>query len=251
MKSKIVNILILLFLIIYNLASQNIDINRLNGELDRQINKFNLSSKDEARVRRAVVELRDFLLNNKDASLIMDELSGTYRISGKGSERFTGSSDNVSSNWFSGRIKIRNEKDVISVAATVYDNAIKSLGYLYNNSKNKTNAPPEYSNYKPDLDIYIQKIMFGHINNFAYQFSKLKTENEVKLFVMDATDKCIKSYNKEIREHKLIIDTKYINQLFEIEKAISYKDWDKFLEASFKISWSPQRYLLMFYEINR
>ena len=67
-------------------------------ELDRQVGNFKLKSKDERKVRDALVKMRDFL-GEKDAtgrSFSVDSTAQTYTISGEGSEKFAGSPDDIS-----------------------------------------------------------------------------------------------------------------------------------------------------------
>ena len=67
-------------------------------ELNRQVGNFKLKSKDERKVRDALVKLRGYL-GEKDAterSFSVDPVSQTYTISGEGSEKFAGSPDDIS-----------------------------------------------------------------------------------------------------------------------------------------------------------
>ena len=72
--------------------------NSFDEELDRQVGNFRLKSKDERKVRDALVKLRGYL-GEKDAtgrSFSVDSTAQTYTISGEGSEKFAGSPDDIS-----------------------------------------------------------------------------------------------------------------------------------------------------------
>lgn len=69
----------------------------LNDALNKELASYNLKSKDERKVRDALVKLRDFT-SVENNSFTADSLAKTYTISGQGSEKFSGSPDEVRSN---------------------------------------------------------------------------------------------------------------------------------------------------------
>lgn len=75
----------------------SIDNTLLNEELNNELSTYNLKSKDERKVRDALVKLRDYAATNGN-SFSIDALANKYTISGVGSEKFQGSPDEIKSN---------------------------------------------------------------------------------------------------------------------------------------------------------
>ena len=75
-----------------------IDAATFDKQLDEELRKFNLKSKDERKVRDALVSLRDHMSTTKKKKFSMDRVAQRYTISGEGAEKFTGSPDEVRSN---------------------------------------------------------------------------------------------------------------------------------------------------------
>lgn len=119
---------------------------------------------------------------------------------------------------------------------------------IYGPTKTTKEEPNECPGIR-DINDWMVNFMYGNADNFAWKFSQLKTESEVKKFIMNAADELIERYNSSMKNYGC--KPKYGLKLFEIEESIAYDDWDKFLEASFAIGWSPQKYLITFYEINK
>lgn len=74
-----------------------VDNNALDSALNNELATFNLKSKDERKVRDALVQLRDFAAS-KGNTFSADELAKKYTVSGEGSEKFQGSPDEIRSN---------------------------------------------------------------------------------------------------------------------------------------------------------
>jgi hypothetical protein len=70
----------------------------LNDELNKELGSYNLRSKDERKVRDALVQFRDYMANPAGKSLTTDPLANTYTVTGQGSEKFAGSPDQIRSN---------------------------------------------------------------------------------------------------------------------------------------------------------
>ena len=68
----------------------------LDSELEKAIGIYGLKSKDERKVRDALVKMRDYFKTDPEGkSLSVDSLSKTYTVSGPESNKFTGSADDV------------------------------------------------------------------------------------------------------------------------------------------------------------
>lgn len=70
----------------------------LNDELGKELSSYNLRSKDERRVRDALVQMRDYLATSGENSFSADPLANKYTITGVGSEKFAGSPDEIKAN---------------------------------------------------------------------------------------------------------------------------------------------------------
>ena len=73
-----------------------VDPNLLNIELDKELGQYNLKTKDERKVREALVRLRDFG-NTQGNTFTADTLSKKYTVTGQGGDKFIGSPDEVRS----------------------------------------------------------------------------------------------------------------------------------------------------------
>jgi hypothetical protein len=70
----------------------------LNDELGRELGSYNLKSKDERKVRDALLQYRDYFASPEGKSLTVDSLANKYTVTGVGSEKFAGSPDDIKSN---------------------------------------------------------------------------------------------------------------------------------------------------------
>jgi hypothetical protein len=70
----------------------------LDDELNKELGTYNLKSKDERKVRDALVQFRDYFATPEGKSFTADSLAKKYTITGQGSEKFIGSPDEIRSN---------------------------------------------------------------------------------------------------------------------------------------------------------
>jgi hypothetical protein len=70
----------------------------LNDELSKELGSYNLRSKDERKVRDALVQYRDYFASPEGKSLSIDPVANQYTVTGIGSEKFAGSTDEIRSN---------------------------------------------------------------------------------------------------------------------------------------------------------
>lgn len=67
----------------------------LDEALNSELGTYNLKSKDERRVRDALVKFRDYMATPEGKSFSVDPVANTYTVTGEGSQKFTGSPDEV------------------------------------------------------------------------------------------------------------------------------------------------------------
>ena len=75
----------------------SIDNTALNTALGNELSTYNLRSKDERKVRDALVKLRDYVGTDPNKFSI-DTLANKYKVTGAGSEPFEGTHDEIKQN---------------------------------------------------------------------------------------------------------------------------------------------------------
>ena len=149
-------------------------------ELNRQVGNFKLKSKDERKVRDALVKMRGYL-GEKDAtgrSFSVDPLSQTYTISGEGSEKFAGSPDDISKGWLSGRLKIKDDQDVMSVAAAIYNEALRAKNQTKPIAQTPQSSQKQSRTIIDIPDFAKSKRVYGNEKNYADVLSENNTEEK-------------------------------------------------------------------------
>lgn len=216
----------------------SVDNDALNLALNNELATFNLKSKDERKVRDALVQLRDFAAQ-KGNTFSADELAKKYTVSGEGSEKFQGSPDEIRANWLTGKLKIKDEQDAMSVAAAIYGNATKSM--------QKTPAETAVSKEKlgiGDLGTYVTEEVYGTPEALQSDFYSITSDEERKKKILDYAGKHVSSYLQQAELNKDRADYTDIEKAKAIQEAITTGDWDKFKMASYQVKWNPGDFLL-------
>ena len=219
------------------------DNNTLNNELDTQLQSFNLKSKDERKVRDALVKFRDYFKDSNGKSFEVDPLSQKYTVSGAGSEPFSGSPDEIHRGWLTGNLKIQNEQDAMSVAAAIYNKALTNVKGKTTNVNNPTIGTREAINIG-DLGEFVISDIYGTKDNFKSQFGTIKNDEDRKTKIYDFAQQKIADYLKKSELGKDKFDYSDIENAKAIQDAITKKDWNGFLNATNKVKWEPSKFLL-------
>ena len=74
-----------------------VDQNILNDAINQELSHYSLKSKDERKVRDALVQLRDYMATPEGKSFSVDPVAKTFTVSGEGAEKFQGSPDKIKS----------------------------------------------------------------------------------------------------------------------------------------------------------
>jgi len=109
------------------LPGGTVDNTALNAELDKELGSFQLKSKDERKVREALGQFRDYFSLPDGKSFSVDPVTQKYTITGANNEAFEGSPDEIHRGWLSGNLKIKDDKDAMSVAAAIYNKALTNI----------------------------------------------------------------------------------------------------------------------------
>ena len=223
-----------------------IDNDLLNEQINKEISGYKLKSKDERKVRDALVQLRDYMSTSEGKSFSVDSVNKTYKITGPGSEKFMGSPDEVKSGWLTGNLKINDNQDAMSIAASIYSNALKSVNGNSTISPTQSTSNDEYKGHVElaDLEDYTRNKRFGNEKNFIYEYGKLKTDEDVHNFVYDSASDLIGKYRQGAINHPENYDPEYLNKIAKVEQAIKEKNWDNFNKASYALGWSPNQFIL-------
>ena len=220
-------------------------------ELDRQVGNFKLKSKDERKVRDALVKMREYL-GEKDAtgrSFSVDPVSQTYTISGEGSEKFAGSPDDISKGWLSGRLKIKDDQDAMSVAAAIYNEALRAKSQSKLTEEAYSQQPSSLKEKRSIInlsDFDKTKGGFGSEDGLTYTLGITKTEEGRKKLVMDLSKSAVDTYLKEYSSEKDKYDYEDYQDVLKMKEILDNPNstWDQYLQQSFRLRWSPTNYLL-------
>lgn len=217
-----------------------IDQTSINDNINSELAKYNLTSKDERKVRDSLVQLRDYMSNPDGKTFSVDPVANKYTISGVGSEKFQGSPDEIKSNWLTGKLKIKDDQDAMSIAAAIYGNA----------SKIQQNKPTEKSDLNiQSLDDYITK-KFGNQDNFNYALGQLETDDKRKESIYNWAKDLITGYKSTISKNSDKYNSADLEKVNKLEQIINStgpdkeSKWKNFVNSSFDLGWSPQNYLL-------
>lgn len=216
----------------------SVDNTALNEALANELANFNLKSKDERKVRDALVKLRDYVGTDGNKFSI-DALANKYTISGQGSEKFEGSHDEIKSNWLTGKLKINDDQDAMSVAAAIFGSAYKNVqgSSPVSNTKEKLGIG--------DLNNYIVDNVYGTPEAFSNDFlNGIKDDEGRKKKVMEYANKHITNYLTQAEKNKDLADYTDIEKAKSIQSAIATGDWDTFKNASYQVKWNPTDFLL-------
>lgn len=213
----------------------------LNDLINQELGNYNLRSKDERKVRDYLVQIRDYMANPEGKSFSVDPVGKSFTISGPGSEKFQGSPDDIKNLWLSGKLKIKDDQDAMSVAASIYGNAIGRSNKTTGTNTGATGTAKELD--INNLDNYILS-KYGTPGALQWEFSQLDSDDKRKSKVFELGQGLINDYRKLIAENPNQYKAKDIDKINAIEQAIKNKDWDAFNRSSFEMKWEPFKYLL-------
>lgn len=220
----------------------SVDADLLDQQMNSSLKKFNLKSKDERKVRDALMKLSGYMNDPEGKSFSVSQTDRKYTVSGEGAEQFTGSADEVRSNWLTGSLKIKDDKDVMSVAAAVYDDAIRNLKPSSTSQETaKSTAPVRIK----ELSDYVINDFYGTSGNYGNKRLSWKNDDEIKENTMLAGASLANSYLRNPVEGNDSDEAKeYISWIQAAKDAADKKDWVSFEQASHKLGWDYSRLFL-------
>ena len=225
-----------------------IDQNILNTELDKTIGTFGLKRRDERKVRDALTKLRDYFANDPDGkSISIDPVAKKYTISGPDSNKFEGSADDIKRGWLSGNLRIVDDDDAMSVAASIYGEAINNLKNT-NSQKSEEVAPitKEKRNILSLDDIAMGANAYGSRGEYESVIAKANSPESRRKLIYDTSRIGTKAYIEEYEKNKDKYDYEDYETVSKLHNVLSAEniDHDKFLELSRKLRWEPSKYEL-------
>lgn len=220
----------------------SVDADLLDQQMNSSLKKFNLKSKDERKVRDALMKLSGYMNDPEGKSFSVSQTDRKYTVSGEGAEQFTGSADEVRSNWLTGSLKIKDDKDVMSVAAAVYDDAIRNLKPSSTSQETaKSTAPVRIK----ELSDYVINDFYGTSGNYGNKRLSWKNDDEIKEHTMLAGASLANSYLRNPIEGNDSDEAKeYISWIQAAKDAADKKDWASFEQVSHKLGWDYSRLFL-------
>jgi len=94
-----------------------------------------------------------------------------------------------------------------------------------------------------DLGEYIKETMYGGEHNFRTDFSAMKTDEERKAKVMEGAKAMINKYKADAQANANV-NFSDLQNISDVENAVTSNDWEKFKTASYKLKWQPSEFLL-------
>lgn len=222
----------------------------LDSELEKAISVYGLKSKDERKVRDTLVKMRDYFKDDAEGkSISVDPLSKTYTITGPDSNKFTGSADDVKRGWLSGNLKIKDDQDVMSVAASIYNHALNNIKVSSTPSTDQVEKPTlEKRTINDWREFATSKDMFGSDREYDVVMGKAHTDDDRKKIIYDVSKVAVKNYldefNREGKSGKY--DYSDLENIKELNNILSSDvvNWDKYLTTSRKLGWAVSPLLL-------
>lgn len=220
----------------------------LNTALNNEISSYNLKSKDERKVREALVNMRDYLKDSSGKSFTIDPVGQTFKITGQGSEKFTGSPDEIKSNWFTGNLRLKDQEDYNTVAASIYGKALKSLQGVSDNSTSIPSSNLEVADTKTQIGIHDlgkgAEELYGTSSNLERVLARADTDELRKKEVYKVANATINSYIQNAEKNKDIAEYTDLSKLDNLRAAIAKEDWPTFVSEAYKFKWEPENWLL-------
>lgn len=125
----------------------------------------------------------------------------------------------------------------------IYHKATKNLQGTTTSSVG-TPASTKTSIGMGNLADYVRDTIYGTEYNLTSSFGKLKDDDTRKAKVFEFAQQKINEYKSKAAQNADIAQYTDLDKIDDIQAAITSKDWDKFLEASYKVKWEPQKFLL-------
>lgn len=226
-------------------AGGNIDPNALNEALNAELGTYNLKSKDERKVRDALVKIRDFSATPGN-SFTADQVAQKFIITGPGSNQFQGSPDDVKTGWLTGKLKIKDDQDAMSVAAAIYAGAHKKI--QPSQTTTSTTTPSKINLSIDNYDDYLVDKIYGGRENFQDGFKSLKTNQLRQQAYLDGMNELLTKYETSAKDPN---NSNYtysdLDKIAELRKALgdgSIANWDNVTKAAYRLGWKPGHILI-------
>lgn len=222
-------------------AGNTIDRNTLNAELDKQISAFRMKSKDERRVRDALSKFRDsFDGSDPSKAFAVDDLTKTYTVTGVDSGQFQGSADEIKSHWFTGKLKLADDQDVNSVAAAIYNQALKTLSQPAQTTKSTEAASqsnPIDLSIKNLKDYILSNDAYVTDDNFGREWVKYRTDDDRKKKLYNLISGNVGKYLAGYEQNKDKYNFTDIDTARTLQSLVSSEnpDWEQVKNASAKL----------------
>jgi hypothetical protein len=212
-----------------------IESNAWDTELNNQISSYNLTGKSERNVREALGKLQNYFSSDLDKkSFEVNNVDNSYKISGAGGDQFGGTSGNINTNFFTGKLMADKPQDAMSIAVSIYGNTLKK----FRTSQPETATQQTKNTVKlPEFNDILFNYYGNQDANVKTGFSDKYRDNEGRQnAIYDMTLKAINDYRTKAQEHPEY-DYSNIkdNKLAAIEEAAKSKNWNNYLNEAFKL----------------
>lgn len=209
--------------------------------INQKIGEYNLPMKGERNVRSKLRDLMTYMSDPSKKELKVDPVTQTYTLTGEGSDKFTGSPDEIKKNWLTGKLNLKDDNDVNSVAVAIYKSALDDL-------KSSQPKPEETTVQKArgirELSDYMTNKAYGTAENFGHLRSQWKSDDVIKKETMLSSVKLIDEYKKGLGTQYDNLDANQKANIQSAYEAAKSNNWKKFENPARNLNWNIYQALL-------
>ena len=213
----------------------------LENLINQKIGEYNLPMKGERNVRSKLRDLMTYMSDPSKKELKVDPVTQTYTLTGEGSDKFTGSPDEIKKNWLTGKLNLKDDNDANSVAVAIYKSALDDL-------KSSQPKPEETTVQKArgirELSDYMTNKAYGTAENFGHLRSQWKSDDVIKKETMLSAVKLIDEYKKGLGTQYDNLDANQKANIQSAYEAAKSNNWKKFENPARNLNWNIYQALL-------
>ena len=209
--------------------------------INQKIGEYNLPMKGERNVRSKLRDLMTYMSDPSKKELKVDPVTQTYTLTGEGSDKFTGSPDEIKKNWLTGKLNLKDDNDVNSVAVAIYKSALDDL----KSSQPKTEETTvQKARGIRELSDYMTNKAYGTAENFGHLRSQWKSDDVIKKETMLSAVKLIDEYKKGLGTQYDNLDANQKANIQSAYEAAKSNNWKKFENPARNLNWNIYQALL-------
>ena len=209
--------------------------------INQKIGEYNLPMKGERNVRSKLRDLMTYMSDPSKKELKVDPVTQTYTLTGEGSDKFTGSPDEIKKNWLTGKLNLKDDNDVNSVAVAIYKSALDDLKSFQPKTEETT---VQKARGIRELSDYMTNKAYGTAENFGHLRSQWKSDDVIKKETMLSAVKLIDEYKKGLGTQYDNLDANQKANIQSAYEAAKSNNWKKFENPARNLNWNIYQALL-------